>query len=264
MEINYIQIIPLIEKENENFIVRFNDIESLNEEYGWNYKYIIQELAFNNNINKNNIIVAINESDIILNPKIVLEFQNIVIVPISENNRIFQLCEDCIDAFLGSENEIYIDAIINESKLGEIVRKVKRENNINKIRPHIAKNAYQTKKSYTEEFLRFNILTGKINYLHESKNKQYELTYDLRDFAGPHAKEKMVLRLQHAYKSVLDNNRKAIAEKIAALNRLGNRLKGKEELTTDIEKKGIIQRAFDKVKNAAKTLLNKITPSFLQ
>lgn len=257
MEINDFNIIPLIERKNKIFL-KFNDIKYFNEEYGLDYNYILTEIAFNNNINKRDITIAINESDIILNPNIVYNFNNIAIIPISENNLIYQFCEDCIDAFLETENEEYFELLINESKFKEFVKKAG-IGNYTKKHPMI-KNVFSARKIHEKNYPRINMLTGNINYLHESNMSNFNIS----DFIGPNAKKNMAIRLQKTAQQIIDKNSKGIAEKIAALHRLGNQLKNKEETTTDIEKKGFIQRTFDKVKNVAKSLINKITPSFLK
>lgn len=260
MQLDYFKLTPLF-KINENYIIKYNDIQLIQETYNLNYNDIIHELCYINKININDIIIAINESDIILNPDVIKYIPyKIVVIPISENNIIYQFCEDCIDAYLKTENEEYINLLLDDNKIANIVKK---GNNTNKLHTHITKTVYQAKKTYRENTPRINMFTGKINYLHEEK-KPVHLTYDLRDFAGPDAEEKMKMRINHAYKTIINNNKKAIADKIAALNHLGNKLKQREEKSLDIIVKEKLQGAFDKVKYAAKRLLYKITPSFLK
>lgn len=263
MELNNFQLTSLIEINNK-YIIKYNDIKLLNEEYNLSYNYIIKELSEINNVNKNNIIIAINETDIIIDSTIINEFNNnnIAIIPLSKNDVIYQLCEDCVDAYIETGSIEYMDLLLDESVF---INKIFGENQQSKY----AKTArYVTKGGKNnirhEHTPRINILTGNINYLHEENKKPVQLTYDLRDFAGPDAEEKMKLRLIHAYKSTYDKSAKIIAKKIAALRDLGNRLKQREEKTIDIVAKEKLQNAFDKVKNTARSLINKITPSFLK
>lgn len=247
--------IPIIYNENYGYIIRFNDVEALSEEYCIDYIDSMLAIAEVNGIDPNYLAVAVNESDIILNYKIANELKNIVIIPISENNIIYQFYEDCIDAFLESGDIKYLSLIENSNKAVNIIKKLGREK-----QTHIAKFAFNTRRVHENDNSRINIFTGNINYLHENNL----LKFDIRDFVGPDKEKRMKKRIELTAKKIIDKNTKSIAQKIAALRKLGDQLKGKEEKTYDLEKKGRIQIAFDTIKNKARELLNKITPSFLK
>ena len=96
-------------------VIRYSDIESLCEEYGLDYDEALSSIANTNNIDINALCIAVDESEVILDPSIVEDIPNVVINPISENSLAYQYCELMLEAYINSGNERYLDAIINES-----------------------------------------------------------------------------------------------------------------------------------------------------
>ena len=100
-------------------IVRFNDVESISEEYGCDYIDAMIAIAEANDIDPNQLAVAIDEAEIIENPTIIYELANVVINPISENSLAYIFCESMIDAYIETDDEDYLYGIVEDSILNE-------------------------------------------------------------------------------------------------------------------------------------------------
>lgn len=98
-------------------VVRFAEIEALSEETGADYIDIISALSESNGLHPDDLVVAVDEAEIILDPSIVTELANVVVNPISENSLAYRFCEECIEGWLESGNENFLDVIINEKSL---------------------------------------------------------------------------------------------------------------------------------------------------
>lgn len=108
------KIVPLIEdKKLGGYIIRFDDVKALSDAYGYDdYIESIISIAETNNIDPSYLAVAINESDIILNPDIIYELSNIVTIPQSENSVTYRFCEACIDRYVKTNNEKYLNLLV--------------------------------------------------------------------------------------------------------------------------------------------------------
>ena len=107
--------IALVESNSVGgYVVRFNDIEALSEEYGIDYIDSMLAIAEVNGIDPQYLAVAVNESDIIINPELVYELANVITVPISRNSTAYQFCEACIDGYMNTGDEGYLTLLVEE------------------------------------------------------------------------------------------------------------------------------------------------------
>ena len=112
----YPQEIPIIENSRIGYnIVRFNDIESFMEDSNLSLNDAMYILAESNNIDPNDIAISIPEEDIIAYPELVNEVSNIVIEPINENDIEVQFVYECVDSYVNTGNEEYLQAIMEDS-----------------------------------------------------------------------------------------------------------------------------------------------------
>ena len=107
--------IALVESNSVGgYVVRFNDIEALSEEYGIDYIDSMLAIAEVNGIDPSYLAVAVNESNIIINPELVYELANVITVPISKNSSAYKFCEACIDGYMNTGNEGYIELLVED------------------------------------------------------------------------------------------------------------------------------------------------------
>lgn len=107
--------IPLIESHNERFIVKYDYIKGIIEDYGYELEDSINELLETNNLNIDNIELSISESDAISN----MEDINILneygieytIHPISDNHIISKYVDYMVESWLNSGNDEYINLL---------------------------------------------------------------------------------------------------------------------------------------------------------
>lgn len=120
-DLRNITSIPVLES-NEKYIISYDNIRSISEDYDIEDIEAIAMINESNNIEDS--IVSISESDIILDPTIVDKISNYVIEPLSYNNDENLLMEGFFNAFEESGDYDYLDIleenfediIINEDK----------------------------------------------------------------------------------------------------------------------------------------------------
>lgn len=120
-DLRNITSIPVLES-NENYIISYDNIRSISEDYDIEDIEAIAMINESNNIEDS--IVSISESDIILDPTIVDRISNYVIEPLSYNSDENLLIEGFFNAFEESGDydfldileENFEDIIINEAK----------------------------------------------------------------------------------------------------------------------------------------------------
>ena len=148
-------------------IVRFNDVESISEEYGCDYIDAMIAIAEANDIDPNQLAVAIDEAEIIENPTIIYELANVVINPISENSLAYIFCESMIDAYIETDDEDYLYGIVNEG-LGDFIMKI-----------HDKKEAF--KNSTPISMLRHGPIDGYVKAQeHKRQHEQKEMVEKLK------------------------------------------------------------------------------------
>ena len=102
--------IPVVENSRIGAgIVQFEDVYRLAEENGADYIDAMQAIAEANEINPEQLAVAVDEAEIIANPWIVDQLANVVIRPVSEESTAYQFCSMCLESYLDTEDEEYLD-----------------------------------------------------------------------------------------------------------------------------------------------------------
>ena len=116
-------------------IVRFSDVESISEEYGCDYIDAMIAIAESNDIDIEQLAVAVDEARIIEEPDIIYELANVVINPISENSLAYIFCESMVDAYIDSGDEDYLSCIIDEGVGDFIMRQSDRWSRFKNSKP---------------------------------------------------------------------------------------------------------------------------------
>ena len=110
--------IPVVENSRIGaYVVRFNDLSCFAEDHGMSYNNAIKSIAESNDIDTNNLAVAVKETTIMANPDIVNEINNVVITPIPKTDAIYQFTEACVDAFIESGDTSYMDLLVEKSTI---------------------------------------------------------------------------------------------------------------------------------------------------
>ena len=112
--------IPVVENNTiDAFVVRFNDVSTFAEDHGVSYEDAMNVIAESNNIDVNDLAVAVKETTIMANPSIVNELANVVVTPLSETDSMYQFTEACVDAFIESGDVSYMDLLVEETTNNE-------------------------------------------------------------------------------------------------------------------------------------------------
>ena len=110
--------IPVVENNTIGaYVVRFNDISTFAEDHGVSYENAMNVIAESNDIDTNNLAVAVKETTIMANPGIVNELNNVVVTPIPKTDAIYQFTEACVDAFIESGDTSYMDLLVERSTI---------------------------------------------------------------------------------------------------------------------------------------------------
>lgn len=110
--------VPVVENTRLGMpVVNFTDVERLSEENGIDYGCAVMAIAESNGIS--DVCVAVTESDIILNPDLVYEMDNIVISEMPESHVVYQYTEACLDTWLETGNSGYLADFMLDSYLTE-------------------------------------------------------------------------------------------------------------------------------------------------
>ena len=112
--------VPVLENQRLGVCtVSYNDIQRVCEDYGCYSEDALYAIAEASNVDIDHIAVAIDESDIILDPSIVNEFPQYVVKPLSENSLAYILCETSLENFIDTEDPFYLNFLesFNDEKL---------------------------------------------------------------------------------------------------------------------------------------------------
>ena len=111
--------IPVVENKRIGAaVVDFKDIDTLSEQYDISYLDAMDIVAEANELNIENLAVAVDEASIIEFPWLVESVGNIVLKPISENDNSFIVVEEAINMLL-ENGEDYFDNILEAALLLE-------------------------------------------------------------------------------------------------------------------------------------------------
>ena len=101
--------VPVLENQRLGICtVSYNDIQRVCEDYGCYNEDALHAIAEASGIDVDNIAVAIDESDIILDPEIVNEFAQYVVKPISENSLAYIFCEASLEQLIDTGDSDYL------------------------------------------------------------------------------------------------------------------------------------------------------------
>lgn len=108
--------VPVVENSRLGMpVVNFTDVERLSEENGIDYGCAVMAIAESNGLS--DVCVAVTESDIILNPDLVYEMDNIVISEMPDSHVVYQYTEACLGTWLETGNSAYLADFMLDSYL---------------------------------------------------------------------------------------------------------------------------------------------------
>ena len=111
--------IPVIENSRlDAAVVSINDLNSIVEDYGCDYKDAFCTIAEENNLDLKDLSVAVEDWKLIETPELINLVPNIVIKPISENNIVYQAVDYCINEYYETNDEEYLDCLDELSQEG--------------------------------------------------------------------------------------------------------------------------------------------------
>ena len=147
--------IPVVENSRIGaYIVRFNDVSTFAEDHGVSYNNAMSSIAESNDIDTNNLAVAVKETTIMANPGIVNELANVVVTPLPKTDSMYQFTEACVDAFIESGDTSYMDLLVEETtNTKDII-------NLNKFVNH--HDGYATKEVKNGTFVVYRTVGGRI------------------------------------------------------------------------------------------------------
>ena len=208
-------------------IVRFDDIAALAESHGANYIDAIAAVAEASGVDPELMAVAVDEADIIENPDIVLELSNVVVVPISSEDPVYQFCENCLNQYAETGDESFLEAVLNEkfwsdpddSFRGGLTKKAV----VNNIKAIPSDLKFGVKHSYDL------VKKGKVGHALKSELKTptaFKVSAALDSVAGLNAPARLLATadgVQTLFRSFKNRPRNFISRKIAALRQMYDR-----------------------------------------
>lgn len=105
-ELNNIDIIPIIQIQESN-VVNYKDIDEFCDNNGIYLEDVIDIIIKRNKLD--NLTLCVEEYELIKDPYISEIYPNIVIKLLSENDSVSQFVDECVDMFLESDNDEYIN-----------------------------------------------------------------------------------------------------------------------------------------------------------
>ena len=129
--------VPVLENTRLDICtVSYKDIQKVCEDYGCYTNEALNSIAEASNVDIDHIAVAIDESDIILDPSIINEFYQYTIIPESDYSIPSVFVEACLDNYIGSNfDEDYLDIMIEPEQMvdslnyyqeGSLTKKIKK------------------------------------------------------------------------------------------------------------------------------------------
>ena len=232
-------------------VIRYSDIESLCEEYGLDYDEALSSIANTNNIDINALCIAVDESEVILDPSIVEDIPNVVINPISEDSLAYQYCEILLEAYIDSGDEDYLEAIINE----------------NIITGFISRKTYDKRKKWREKYIeKFGSDEEYENLQKEREKKKYEdLDKKQKDLDYKHKeleyrkKQIEVERLEKEVMKAAEGKPASwISKKIASLRSMYSNWLQKANTAVNQNQANIFKKIATKIMNVIDKLMAKL------
>lgn len=159
-----VKAIPVVENTRIGaWVVKFDDVTRLAEDHGLDYIDAMQSIAEANSIDFDNLAVAVCESTILTNPAIVNELNNVVITSIPETDTMYQFTEACVDAFIESGDNYFMDLLLSEAsnRPGKLGGGIKYDNDGTAFQIRQDKDGNEIKDRYLT-------LGGRIDMSHKS------------------------------------------------------------------------------------------------
>lgn len=116
-ELDNISLIPIIQISESFNIINYDIINNYCDNNDCSLLETMNNLIKKNNLS--NLSLCITESDLILNPNLANQYQNIVLKPLNRNDTAIQFIDECVDMFFESGNENYINIDIMMDILNE-------------------------------------------------------------------------------------------------------------------------------------------------
>ena len=108
--------IPVVENARIGAcVVKFDDLSRLAEDHGMTFDEAMVTVAEANGVDPYHLAVAVRETTVMAYPGIVNELCNVVVTPLPETDTMYQFTEACVDAFVESGDEIYMDLLLDEA-----------------------------------------------------------------------------------------------------------------------------------------------------
>lgn len=112
--------IPVVAIDESTYLVDSCYVNKLADEEDIDINEALDVISIVNTIPNEQLYIAFQEHEIILEPYIVNEVSNYVVIPISENSLAYTFCESCIEAFIESGDDIWLECLLNEDYLDDI------------------------------------------------------------------------------------------------------------------------------------------------
>ena len=131
--------VPVVQNDYYNCnMIDFRDIDRISEEYGCDYIDAMSAIIESEQLNPDYTSVVIDEADFILESIDGTVFhEDTIIRPLSENDSEYQLVLECVESFLESGNEIFLDVLSEE-----MTTQLARELELAGAPPNMIKNLY--------------------------------------------------------------------------------------------------------------------------
>lgn len=274
--------VPVLENQRLGVCtVSYNDIQRVCEDYGCYNEDALYAIAEASNVDIDHIAVAIDESDIILDPSIVNEFPQYVVKPLSENSLAYIFCESAITCFL--ENDLdysFLDLLVeagnetidigkNYKASDEFASKGAKEhaaslNYINKLRNKImtlAKEKGTDSEEYKaakEEYRKFKQVNQGAKLVKNTILSQNNATKRQQDFAN---KQAQLAASAEKYQNQLNQNRGKVGSSASgtSTNMFGGNTDKVEQAFKDAQKSndpGFISKKVAALRNFYKKFLD--------
>lgn len=112
--------VPIVVNESLGHpVAHYADISRIADENGVGYMSAIHYVAEANNIDFDDLLIAVPEHEILANPSIVNEMNNVVAVPTSSNDIVYTFMETCMNCFFETGDFEFLD-MLNADTIAEL------------------------------------------------------------------------------------------------------------------------------------------------
>lgn len=112
--------VPIVVNESLGHpVAHYADISRIADENGVGYMSAIHYVAEANNIDFDDLLIAVPEHEILANPSIVNEMNNVVAVPTSSNDIVYTFMETCMNCFFETGDFKFLD-MLNADTIAEL------------------------------------------------------------------------------------------------------------------------------------------------